>query len=98
MVPVMLVPKHVVLAADLVGKTVCLPHIDTDSKKHMDNPYYEAGPNSRPLAPGNRLKINDIAYEFASVNLLGEDGNSIGYCKVRRCHLLNANLDSKDQT
>ena len=90
MVPATFVPKHVVLAADLVGNTVCLPHIEADIKKHMDNPYYDAGPNSRHLEPGDRLTIKDISYEFASVNLLGKDGSSIGYGKVRICHLLHA--------
>ena len=98
MVPATCVPKHVILAADLVGNTVCLPHIEADIKKHMDNPYYDAGPNSRHLEPGDKLKIEDISYEFASVNLLGVNGNRIDYGKVRTCHLLNAKLDSKDHT
>ena len=42
MVPATFVPKHVVLAADLFGNTVCLPHIRADIKKHMDNPCYDA--------------------------------------------------------
>jgi hypothetical protein len=97
MLPITFVPKHVLLAELLIGRTVSLPHIDIVSKSlSIESPYYDAGANSKRLEPDDRLKVKDIMQEFASVNLMDVNGSNIGYGKIHTCHLLNVKADSND--
>lgn len=86
------VPKHVIFAEQFSGKHVCIELDEGIESALSERPYYDAGPNSKRLEPGDVLKINDVSPELSNVNLTREDGSSVGFGKIRTCFLSSAKL------
>ena len=91
-VPKQYVPQHVLFAESFTGKDV---RLDAPASADLaERPYYDAGPNSRFLEPDAVVKVKDVQAEYTSVNLLKEDGSTIGYGRIRTCFLKGAELHS----
>lgn len=88
-VPLEYIPTYILYSDRFHGKTVNIRH---DGLDFSDRPYLDAGPKSQRLDTGAVLKIRDVNQEFANVNLLGHDGQSEAFGKIRLNDLKYATL------
>ena len=88
-IPYEYVPIHVVMAEKLTGHAVTLD----DKVIENQSPFFDAGPKSKSLKVDDVIKIKDVSQEFTNINLLDEEGQSIGFGRIRTASLVDAKKD-----
>ena len=82
------IPAFVQLADRLTGKTINLSQNVID----LDQAYFDVGPKSKSFKNDESLRVREVLQEFASVNLMDTDGNTIAFGKIRTCSFSDAKL------